>query len=87
MTRQPSTGLDPATVRRSVGLAVVVTFLLATVGGFGLSFGVMTDCTNEYSCTVTACAPCSTANGWLGAGWAGQAVLLLVAGVLAQLSF
>ena len=89
MTPPPSTrpGPPPATrVRRRVRLAVVATFVLATFGGFGLGFSVMTDCTNEYGCTLTGCAPCATANGWLLAGWAGQAVLLLVAGALGVLA-
>ena len=52
-----------------------------TVLGFGVGFGVLTDCTDAYRCTVTACAPCRPAGAWLTGGWAGQGILLL-AGVL-----
>ena len=76
----------PATVRRSARLALGVSLLLATFGGFGLAFGVMTACTNDYSCTVTACAPCATANSWVTAHWAAQVVLLGAAVVLAVLA-
>ncbi len=50
----------------SVSLAVVG--FLATIGSFGVGFGVMTSCTNTYSCTSTGCAPCGTTNAWLTAG-------------------
>jgi hypothetical protein len=56
--------------------------LLASFGGFAAGFGGLTDCTDEYRCTVTDCAPCATANDWFMAGWAGQALLLLAVGVL-----
>jgi MYXO-CTERM domain-containing protein len=65
-------------------LAVVV--VLATVGSFGAAFGVMTGCTNEYSCTSTGCAPCTTTNAWLTAGWIAQGVLLLAGLGLAVLA-
>ncbi len=67
-------------------MALAVSFLLATFGGFGLGFGVMTNCTNEYLCTVTGCAPCAIANSWVTAHWAAQAVLLAAACVLAVLA-
>ena len=89
MTARPFSsvdGPDAATVRGWVALALTVTFLLATFGGFGLGVGVMTACTNDYSCTATVCAPCATANTWVTAGWAAQAVLFGVAVVLAVLA-
>ena len=76
----------PAAVRRSVRLALAVSLLLATFGGFGVAFGTMTACTNDYSCTVTACASCATADSWVTAGWAAQAVLFGVAVALAVLA-
>ena len=89
MTPQPSTAgaqPRPAEVRRWVRLALAVSFLLATFGGFGLGLGVMTACTNDYSCTVTVCAPCATADNWVLAGWGAQAVLFGVAVVLGVLA-
>ena len=58
----------------SVSLAVVG--FLATIGSFGVGFGVMTSCTNTYSCTSTGCAPCATTETWLVSGWIGQGLLL-----------
>ena len=66
--------------------SLAVVLVLATFGGFGAGFGVMTGCTDAYSCTVTACAPCATANDWLTAGWSGQGILLLVGVALAVLT-
>ena len=89
MTPPPSPIADqppPAAVRRPVRLALAVSLLLATFGGFGLAFGAMTACTNDYSCTVSACAPCATVNSRVTAHWAAQVVLLGVAGVLAVLA-
>jgi hypothetical protein len=66
-----------------VSLAVVV--LLATVGSVAAGFGVMTNCTDTYSCTTTSCGPCSTTGTWLAVGWALQGVLLLLGTVLVVL--
>ena len=82
---------DPAAVRpwtlwTPVGLALAVVLFLATVGSLGVGFGVMTNCTNTHSCTSTGCAPCETTSAWLTAGWVGQGVLLLAAGVLVVLA-
>lgn len=71
-----------ATLRAS--LAVVL--LVATIGSFGAGFGVMTSCTNTYSCTVTNCSPCATTYAWLNAGWIGQGALLLVGVALTVLA-
>jgi len=62
-----------------VGISLAVVTLLATVGGFGVGFGVMSACTDTYSCTSASCRPCATAGAWSTVGWAAQAVLLLVA--------
>jgi hypothetical protein len=56
-------------------LTVVATLLLATIGSFMIGFGMMTDCTNNYSCDTTGCAPCEATTRWLNAGWVAQAVL------------
>ena len=76
----------PAAVRTALGVSLGVVLFLATVGSFGAGFGVMTSCTNTYSCTVTVCAPCRTANAWLTAGWIGQGGLLLVGVALVVLA-
>lgn len=62
-------------------LAVLVSAVLGTLGWFAVGFGVLTDCTNEYSCTDTGCAPCDTASRWITAGGLTQ-LALVVAGVL-----
>ena len=69
-----------------LGLSLLVVLAIATVGSFGAGFGVMTACTNQFSCTVTACAPCRTTNGWLTGGWIAQGVLLLTGVALAVLA-
>ena len=52
-----------------IGSLVVVLFL-ATLSSFAATFGVMTNCTDTYSCTITSCGPCSAASTWLNVGWA-----------------
>ena len=64
-------------------LAVVVPLLLGTVVVFAVGFGVLSACTDTYSCTVTGCAPCRPASSWLNGGWAAQGVLLVAAVMLA----
>jgi hypothetical protein len=76
VTNSPAEG--PRTSSTALRASLAVVLLLATFGGFGAGFGVLTGCTNDYGCTVTACAPCATANDWLTAGWIAQGVLLLV---------
>src|SRR4051794_2913263 len=71
-----------AVQRWPVVLAVVVP-LLGSVVMFGVGFGVLTACTDTFSCTVTGCAPCRPASSWLNGGWATQGVLLIAAVVLA----
>jgi hypothetical protein len=70
-------------IRWPVVLAVLVPLLLGTAVVFGVGFGVMTACTDTYSCTVTGCAPCRSTSSWLNAGWAAQGVLLIAAVALA----
>lgn len=74
------------TVRTPLTASLAVVGFLATMGSFGAGFGLMTDCTNTYSCTVTGCPPCETTNAWLNAGWIGQGALLLGGVVLAALA-
>ena len=83
MTRPGSAG---ATVRTGLGAALALILLIGTVGSFGVGFGVLTDCTDLYRCTTTACAPCAGAGRWLAGGWAGQAVLLVGGLALAVLA-
>lgn len=66
--------------------SLVVIVFLGTIGSSAVGFGIMTGCTNEYSCTISDCAPCATTSGWLAAGWIGQGVLLLAWVVLAVLA-
>jgi len=70
----------------AVVAALLVTSATATLVSFGLAFGLMTDCTNEYNCTETGCAPCATAGRWLNFGWAFQGLLFLGAIVLTVLA-
>lgn len=82
--RRPSARARTVWTPLSVSLAVVL--FLATIGSFGVGFGLMTNCTNTYSCTVTGCPPCETTSAWLNAGWIGQGALLLGGVVLAVLA-
>ena len=76
----------PWTVWTPLGVALAVVLFQATVGSLGVCFGVMTGCTNTYSCTSTGCEPCATTSAWLTAGWIGQGVLLLATVVLVVLA-
>jgi hypothetical protein len=73
-------------VRAPLIVAIAVIVLVGTVGSFAVGFGVLTDCTNLYSCTRTACGPCRPAGEWLTTGWAAQGVLLLGGLVLVVLA-
>ena len=64
-----------------VVLAIATSLVLGTLGWFAVGFGVMTDCTNEYSCSSTGCSPCATASRWITAGGVAQ-LGLAVAGVV-----
>jgi hypothetical protein len=76
----------PGAVRGPLLASLSVVLVLATIGSFGVGFGVLTDCTDTYRCTVTACSPCAATSSWLTAGWIGQGVLLLVGVVLAVIA-
>jgi uncharacterized membrane protein len=76
----------PSPLGTPLHFSLVVVLALATLGGFGTSFGVMTNCTNTYGCTATECRPCATASSWLEVGWAVQGVLVLVGIALAVLA-
>ena len=76
----------PRSVWTPLGVSLAVVLFLATIGSSGVGFGVMTNCTNSYSCTSTGCEPCATTSAWLTAGWIGQGVLLLVAVALVVLA-
>ncbi len=82
-------------VRYVVGLvllsfAIGVCFVFGTLGWFSIGFGMMTDCTNNYSCTTTGCEPCADTGRWINAGGFAQWVLavlgivVLVRGVRAK---
>jgi hypothetical protein len=58
-----------------VSVAICIALLLGTLGWFMVGFGMMTDCTNNYSCTMTGCPPCATTEHWLNAGGIAQFVL------------
>jgi hypothetical protein len=72
----------PRSVWTPLGVSLAVVLFLATIGSSGVGFGVMTNCTDTYSCTVAGCAPCATTSAWLTAGWIGQGLLLLAGVVL-----
>lgn len=76
----------PRAEPRLLGPSLLVVLAVATVGSFAAGFGTMTGCTNEFSCTVSSCAPCRTAGTWLTTGWIAQGVLLLTGVVLAVLA-
>ncbi len=58
---------------------LLVTGALATGGSFALGFAVMTDCTNDYSCSSSACGPCAATNALLIGGWLLQGALFVLA--------
>src|SRR4051794_6080888 len=56
-------------------VAICCCMLLGTVGWFVMGFGVMTDCTDDYSCSTQSCSPCAGAGRWLEAGAIAQWLL------------
>lgn len=74
----------------SIAIAIGACLLLGTVGWFAVGFGIMTDCTNNYSCSQTGCTPCATTGRWINTGGIAQFVLagigvaLLVRGLAAK---
>ncbi len=65
-----------------LSLAIGVCLLLGTLGWFAVGFGIMTDCTNNYSCSTTGCPPCATTGRWINAGAFSQWVLAATGVVL-----
>ncbi len=61
-------------------VAIGICLLFGTIGWFAVGFGVMTDCTNNYSCSTTGCPPCATTGLWINVGGLAQQ-LLAAAGV------
>jgi len=64
-----------------VAVATAICLLFGTIGWFVVGFGVMTDCTNNYSCSTTSCSPCATTELWINAGALAQQ-LLAAAGIV-----
>jgi len=60
-----------------VTVATATCLLLGTIGWVAVGFGVLTECTNSYSCSATSCSPCARSGLWINAG--GLAQLLLAA--------
>jgi len=58
-----------------VTVAISICLLLGTIGWFVVGFGVMTDCTDNYSCSTTGCRPCTTTALWINAGGLAQQLL------------
>jgi hypothetical protein len=63
-----------------VTVAIAICLLFGTIGWVAIGFGVLTDCTNNYDCSATHCAPCATTGLWINAGGLAQ-LLLAGAGV------
>lgn len=62
-------------------VAIGTALFLGTFGWFAVGFGMMTDCTNNYSCTESGCTPCDATSGWINAGGLIQ-LGLAVAGIV-----
>lgn len=65
-----------------VAVAIGIALLLGTFGWFAVGFGMMTDCTNNYNCTDSGCAPCDSTAAWINAGGVIQLALALAGVVL-----
>ena len=61
----------------TVALAEAV--VLGTFGWWGVGFGVGSNCTDDFSCGSTSCAPCASFNAWWIAGGIGQWALAVAA--------
>ncbi len=61
-----------------VVLAVATCLALGTIGWAAVGFGVMTDCTNEYSCSTAGCPPCAATSRWITLGGLTQLGLAVV---------
>ena len=55
--------------------AIGTGLLLGTFGWFAVGLGLMTDCTNNYSCSPAGCPPCASAGRWVNAGGLAQLTL------------
>ena len=64
-----------------VVIAIGTCVAFGTLGWFAIGFGVMTSCTDDYSCSITSCSPCRTTGLWINAGALAQQ-LLAAAGVV-----
>ena len=58
-----------------VAVAIETCLLFGTVAWLATGFGVLTDCTNNYSCSTDNCAPCRTTGLWVNAGGLAQQLL------------
>lgn len=65
-----------------VALAIATSVVLGTLGWFVVGLGVMTDCTNDYSCSSTGCAPCAATSRWITAGGITQLALAVSGAVV-----
>ena len=75
----------PWTVKVPSVLAGLVAAVLGSVGWWGAGFGVISSCTDHFSCVIDTCAPCATANYWIDAGAIGQWIFVIGAFVLLML--
>lgn len=64
-----------------VALAIATSLALGTLGWVVVGMGVMTDCTTDYSCSASGCAPCAATSRWITVGGLAQ-LALAVAGVV-----
>ncbi len=65
-----------------LSVAIGACLLLGTFGCFAVGLRMMTDCTNNYSCTEISCTPCASASRWINTGGAVQIGLALGGAVL-----
>lgn len=72
----------PWTIAVPATTAGVVTVVLGSLGWMGVGIGVVSPCTDRFSCTSGTCAPCLQAGIWVTAGGAAQWALAVAALVL-----
>jgi hypothetical protein len=81
----PASQLDetwkPWTVQIPAWVAGILAGIFGTAGYSLIGFGIMSTCTDHFSCGYT-CAPCAAAGSWLNAGGIGQWVLVAAVIVL-----
>lgn len=56
--------------------AILSCLVLGSVGWLAAGMGVLTGCTNDYSCSTTGCDPCAAAGRWITVGGVLQWLLL-----------